>query len=165
MKDSIKSLMPWILMVFSALMGMVAFFLIFAPSVVYDVVVFGENTFKGLNVTLGYTVNRTNIIFYASAGMILAYVLPLLAAAVAVVGREKLITRIISTALFFTGGALSFAATALVNPGFNGTATLGLGSIFSGITAMLGGIAECVTCLPIFPKMSDDEEVKAEPAA
>ncbi|MBQ9369651.1 MAG: hypothetical protein IJU10_01095 [Clostridia bacterium] len=164
MRDQIKTLLPWILTIFAALMGMAAFFLIFAQSVVYDVFIFGENTFKGLNVALGYTFNKTNVIFHASAGMILSYVFPLLAASVAVIGKDSLIARIVATALFFVGGALSFAATSLVNPGdvlTGGTATLGLGSIFSGIMAILGGIAEGVTCLPFFPKMEEDEEEAA----
>ena len=158
MRDQIKTLLPWILTIFAALMGMAAFFLVFAHSVVYDVFIFGENTFKGLNVALGYTFNKTNVIFHASAGMILSYVFPLLAASVAVIGKDSLIARIVATALFFVGGALSFSATALVKAGFNGEASLALGSIFSGVTAFLGGIAEGVTCLPFFPKMEEDEE-------
>jgi len=158
MKEKIKNLMPWILTLFATAMGITAFFLIFGTSVKYDVIILDENAFKGLNVTLGYTINKTTTVFYASAGMILAYVLPLLGACVAVIGKESLIARIVAAALFIVGGALSFAAVSLVKPGFNGTATIGLGSIFSGVTAMLGGIAEGVSCLPIFPQKDTAEE-------
>ena len=87
MKQKIKTMMPWILTLASAAMGIVAFFLIFAPSVKYDFLILGNNTFTGINVTLGYTINKTTTVFHASAGMIFAYLLPLLGACVAVVGK------------------------------------------------------------------------------
>ena len=147
MKQKLKTLMPWILTLASAAMGIVAFFLIFAPSVKYDFLILGNNTFTGINVTLGYTINKTTTVFQASAGMIFAFLLPLLGACVAVVGKDSFIARIVATAMFLTGGALSFAATALVKPAFLGNASLALGSIFSGVIALLGGIAEGATCV------------------
>jgi len=143
-KKKFKSYIPWTLTLFAAAMGIVAFFLIFAPSVTYDFFILGEKVFTGINVTLGYTINKSTTVFYASAGMILAYLFPLLGASVAVIGKDSRIARLIAVALMLTGGALSFAATALVNANFYGDASLGLGSIFSGVTAILGGISEGV---------------------
>ena len=147
MKKKIKSLMPWILTLFAAAMGIAAFFLIFAPSVRYDYLILGKTAFSGLNVSLGYTINKTSVVFYASAGMIIAYLFPLLGAAVAVIGKDSLIARGIAALLLLTGGALSFAATSLVQANFIGVPSLALGSIFSGVTALLGGVAEGVTCV------------------
>ena len=147
MKAKIKGLMPWILTLSATALGIAAFFLIFAPSVKYGFPILGKTSFNGLSVTLGHTINKTTVVFHASAGMILAYLLPLLGASVAVVGKESFIARIVASALLLTGGALSFAATSLIQPNFIGQASLGLGSIFSGVTAILGGVAEGATCV------------------
>ena len=146
MSEKIKGLMPWILTFFAAAMGIASFFLIFAPSVTYDAYILGENSFKGLHTALGY-IRGDITVLHASAGMIIAYLFPLLGAATAVIGKDNMIARIAATALFLVGGALSFAATALVRPVFTATATLGLGSIFSGVTAMLGACSEGAYCI------------------
>lgn len=145
MKEKIKNILPWACTIAAAAMGIAAFFLIFAPSVNANVL--GETYFKGLNTALGYT--KSNIkVLSASAGMILAYLFPLLGAATAVIGKDSLIARIASTALFLVGGALSFAAAALVKANFTAEITIAFGSVLSGVFSILGGIAECATCLP-----------------
>ncbi|GEM_PF-3111767 len=145
MKEKIKNILPWACTIAGAAFGIAAFFFIFAPSVRANVL--GETLFKGLNTALGYT--KSNIkVLSASAGMILAYLLPLLGAATAVIGKDSLIARIVSTALFLVSGALSFSAAALTRANFTTEITIAFGSVLSGVFSMLGGVAEGVTCLP-----------------
>ena len=146
MRDKIKRYLPWGLTICAAAFGVAAFFLIFANAVKYDVAALGEDSFRGYFTALGYTKGGIELLL-PSAGLIIAYLFPLLGACTAVIGKDSLIARLIASALLITGGALLLSAAHLVECTFGGTASLSVGTILGGIFALLGGAAEGAYCV------------------
>ena len=141
MKKKVKNNLSWGTTVFATIAGVVAFFLIFADAVHYTGLIFGSS-FTGLQVALGYTVNDITV-FNASAGIILGYVLPLVGACVALIGKGNKVLTLLASAMLLTGGVLLLCATSLLNGGSVGVPSLAAGPIAAGVIAILGGVTEC----------------------
>ena len=141
MKKSTKNILTWSTTVFAALCGVAAFFVIFADAVNFTGLILGDS-FTGLQVALGYTVNNVTL-FSASAGIILAYLFPLVAACVLIIGKGNKLTAYLAAAMMITGGILAFCAINLLNGTFIGTPSLAAGTISSGVLSIVGGITAC----------------------
>ncbi len=133
----------WIATIFAAACGVAAFFMIFAKAVSYENFIFGD-TFTGLQVALGYTVNDSKI-FDASAGILLAFLFPLIGACVAIIGKGNKYVSILASAMLITGGILALCALSLLKSHYPGTPNLEAGPIVSGVLAILGGGVECTS--------------------
>ena len=123
---------------FAAVCGIVAFVLVNAVAI-HTPYFLNKPTFTGLQIALGYTINEYAV-FKPAAGIILAYVFPLAAACLAVFGKGKLVLTLLAGAMMITGGALAFSTVHLLNSEAVRTATLGAGSIASGVLAIIGGV-------------------------
>ena len=143
MKKKTKTLLSWGLTLFAAACGVAAFFVVFADAVNYQGLILGS-TFTGLQIGLGYTVNNV-VVFEASAGVILAYLLPLLAACVLIIGKGNRILALVASAMMITGGVLAFCTLNLLNGTSVGVPALAAGSIASGVLSLVGGITACGT--------------------
>ncbi len=136
-----KQLLSWCATVFAAICGVVAFCMIFVMSIKTPWYV--KESFTGLQVALGCSLND-HTIFNASAGLILAYLFPLVAACCAVIGKGNQIVCLIAGAMMVTGGALALSTLSILNP----TAyfitlsdpTLAAGPIASGVLSLVGGV-------------------------
>ncbi|GEM_PF-6034568 len=141
-----SALISWAIPLFAAACGIISFFMIFAESIVFPSALLGNASYTGLQTAFGYTVNGIKL-FTGSAGISLAYIFPLVAAAVAVIGKGNKICAILSSALFLTGGILAFCATSLLSGNYVGTPSLGAGAIVCGVLSFVGGTAECASLL------------------
>ena len=146
MKKKSKSILSWGLTVFAALCGVAAFFVIFADAVQYRMPILGSSAFTGLQVALGYTVNDVAL-FGASAGVILAYLFPLVAACVLIIGKGNKILPLLASALMITGGVLALCTLSLLNGSFLGTPTLAAGAVASGVLSLTGGLVACASAV------------------
>ena len=150
MKKPSKNIIVWATTVFAALCGVIAFFVVFAEAVHCESILFGDS-FTGLQVGLGYSVEdgfSSITIFKASAGIILAYLFPLVAACILIVGKGNSIAGAIGAAMMITGGILAFCIVQLLNGSYLGEPSLGAGAITSGVFSIVGGLAACgSTCL------------------
>lgn len=145
MKKKTKQMISWCVPIFAAACGLVAFFMIFAEAVTYTGLILGDS-FTGIQVALGYTVNDIQL-FKASAGIIIGYLFPLLAACVAIIGKGKKILALLSAAMMLAGGVLVLCTLSLLDGGYVGTPALAAGSIVSGVFAIIGSVAECGSVL------------------
>ncbi|MBQ7712888.1 MAG: hypothetical protein IJT69_03620 [Clostridia bacterium] len=143
MKKKTKTMLSWGLTILAAACGVAAFFVVFADAVSYQGLILGS-TFTGLQIGLGYTVNNV-VVFEASAGVILAYLLPLLAACVLIIGKGNRILALVASALMITGGVLAFCTLNLLNGTSVGVPALAAGSVASGVLSLVGGITACGT--------------------
>ena len=138
MKKNVSQLLSWGVTIFGALCGIVAFCMVFATAV--KTPYFLKESFSGLQVALGCSVND-HVIFKASAGLILSFVFPILAACVAIVGKGNKIVAVAAGALMVTGGALSLSTLNLLNqPVYIGACELAAGPIVAGIFSLIGGV-------------------------
>ena len=138
MKKKTKTLLSWGLTILAAACGVAAFFVVFADAVSYQGLILGS-TFTGLQIGLGYTVNNV-VVFEASAGVILAYLLPLLAACVLIIGKGNRILALVASALMITGGVLALCTLNLLNGTSVGVPALAAGSVASGVLSVAGGL-------------------------
>ena len=137
----------WGTTVFGALCGLVAFFMIFVTAIKEPLLFDGK--FTGLQVALGYSVDEYPV-FSPSAGIILAFLFPLLGASVAVIGKGYKVVTLIAAATMIVGGALAFACVSLLNTDIPlGSVSLGAGPIASGVLSLLGS---CTLIGSIFVK-------------
>ena len=141
MKKKSKSILSWGVTAFAALCGLAAFFVIFADAVNFDAFLFGE-AFSGLQVALGYKVNNFTV-FSASAGIILAYLFPLVAASALIIGKGFKIVTYLAAAMMVTGGVLALCMIGLLNGTYIGDPSLGAGAISSGVLSIVGGVTAC----------------------
>ena len=131
-------ILSWGVTVFAALCGLVAFCMIFIRSVITPFRL--QESFTGLQVALGYSINNQPV-FTASAGILLAYLFPLIGACVSVIGKGFKIPTLVAAAMMITGGALAFSTVQLLrNAIYIGTPSLAAGPIVAGIFALLGGL-------------------------
>lgn len=142
MKKKISTYLSWGVPVFAAMCAVAAFFMIFAEAVRFELPILGASTFSGLQVALGYTVNSVPI-FEASAGIILAFLLPLVGACVAIIGKGNKIVSVLAAAMMLTGGILAFCTISLLNGTWIGAPCLAVGPIVSGVLSVVGALAEC----------------------
>jgi len=142
MKKVLKNIVSWSVTAFAALCGMAAFFVIFADAVEYSVLGMVAESFTGLQVALGATVNNIAV-FKASAGIILAYLFPLVAACVLIIGKGFKVASILAAAMLLTGGILAFCTVSLLNGTYFGDPSLGAGAISSGVLSVVGGVVAC----------------------
>ena len=145
MKKKSKNLLSWGLKILAAACGVAAFFVIFADAVNYSALIFGDS-FTGLQVALGYTVNDIAV-FKASAGIILAYLFPLVGACLLIIGESFKPAVVLAAAMMVTGGVLALCALSLLNGTYVGEPSLAAGAISSGILSIVGGLAACGSIL------------------
>ena len=145
MKKKQGNLLSWGITIFAAACGVVAFFMIFFDAVKFNGLIFGSS-FTGLQVALGYTVDNVKV-FEASAGIILAYLFPLVGACAAIIGKGNKFVSFLSAVLMLVGGILAFCTISLLNGSFIGSPSLAVGSIVSGVLAIVGGVVECGSIL------------------
>ena len=107
MKKKNAKLLSWATTIFAAACGIVAFCMIFVISIKTPGYL-AKESFTGLQVALGCSIND-HTIFNASAGLILAYLFPLVGACASVIGKGNKIVTLISGALLVTGGALALS--------------------------------------------------------
>lgn len=143
MKKKSKSFLSWCLTIFAAACGVAAFFVVFADAVNYQGLILGS-TFTGLQVALGYTVNNVTL-FEASVGIIFAYLLPLIAACVLIIGKGNRILPLVAAVMMIAGGVLALCTLRLLNGGSVGAPSLAAGSIASGVLSLVGGLVACGT--------------------
>ena len=140
MKKKNNKLLSWATTIFAAACGLVAFCMIFVVSI--KTPYFLKESFTGLQVALGCSIND-HVIYKASAGIILAYLFPLLGACASIIGKGNKIVVLISGALLVTGGALALSTVSLLNPTSYYTLagpTLAAGPIASGVLSLVGGV-------------------------
>ncbi|MBO4478976.1 MAG: hypothetical protein IK037_04260 [Clostridia bacterium] len=142
MKKKNAKLLSWATTIFAAACGIVAFCMIFVISIKTPGYL-AKESFTGLQVALGCSIND-HTIFNASAGLILAYLFPLVGACASVIGKGNKIVTLISGALLVTGGALALSTLSLLNPTVYfftlSDPTLAAGPIASGVLALVGGV-------------------------
>lgn len=141
MKKKNNQLLSWCATIFAAVCGVVAFCMIFVVSIKTPWYV--KESFTGLQVALGCSLND-HTIFNASAGLILAYLFPLVAACCAVIGKGNQIVCLIAGAMMVTGGALALSTLSILNPTVYfvtlSDPTLAAGPIASGVLSLVGGV-------------------------
>ena len=137
-----KFLLSWGVTGLAAICGLVAFFLIFANAASYSFLLKAEEA-TGLQVALGYQINSIQI-FDASAGIILGYLLPLLAGCVIVIGKGKKIISVIAAAMMLTGGILVLCVPSLAVTELKGVEIAG-GAVASGVLSLVGALAAGAT--------------------
>ena len=144
MKKKTSVYLSWGIPIFAAICAVTAFFMIFVEAVRYELstgfAIFGSS-YTGLQVALGYTVNDIPV-FDASAGIILAFLLPLFGACVAIIGKGNKIVSVLSAAMMLTGGILAFSTLSLLNGSPYLSPKLSAGPIASGVLSVMGAIAE-----------------------
>ena len=141
-----SALLSWAVAIFASLCGASAFFLIFAPAVLYEPPLWGRETYSGLQVAFGYAASGIRV-FRGSAGVALAFIFPLAAASCAVIGKGNKIVAIVSAALFVAGGVLAFCLPNLLVGAYVGTPALGVGGALCGVLSVAGGVTECASLL------------------
>lgn len=131
-KKKMNYLIPGII---ALIFGIAAACMMFLDAVKYDVLI-GDVTFSGMQLAFGYKVWEFNIM------ITLAFLLPLAGGIVAVVTKNGLISKIISTACFVVGAVFLFSMTAYLGIGGNEYssegAALAVGPIIAGVLAILG---------------------------
>ena len=141
MKKKNNQLLSWCATIFAAVCGVVAFCMIFVVSIKTPWYV--KESFTGLQVARGCSLNE-HTIFNASAGLILAYLFPLVAACCAVIGKGNQIVCLIAGAMMVTGGALALSTLSILNPTVYfvtlSDPTLAAGPIASGVLSLVGGV-------------------------
>lgn len=142
MKIKTSQLLSWGVTVFAALCGLTAFCMIFVVAIKTSY--FLQDSFTGLQVALGASINN-HVVFKASAGIILGFVFPLIAACTAVIGKGYKIPTIAAAAFMVTGGALALSTVNLLNPAvyLYVTPTLAAGPIAAGVLSLVGGVTLC----------------------
>ena len=144
MKINKKQTLSWGVTGFGALCGLIAFCMIFVKAIntPYSL----SESFTGLQVALGCSTSSGYAIFNPSAGLILAFVLPLVAACTAVIGKGYKIVTAVAAALMVAGGVLALCATYLFNPAITIlTYSVGAGPIASGALSLVGGVTLCAS--------------------
>ena len=140
MNENKKMILSWGVPIFGALCGLVAFFMIFVKAV-YTPYSLAES-YTGIQVAMGCSTTSNYPIFRASAGLIFAFLLPMIAACGAVIGKGYKVATALSAAAMITGGALSLSAMHLIRPAITfPTISLGAGPIASGVLSLVGGVA------------------------
>lgn len=140
MNDNKKLILSWGVPIFGALCGLIAFFMIFVKAV-YTPYSLAES-YTGIQVALGCSTTSDYPIFRASAGVIFAFLLPMIAACGAVIGKGYKIVTALSAAAMIAGGALAFSAMHLIRPAITfPTISLAAGPIASGVLSIVGGVA------------------------
>lgn len=134
-----KLLKNWILPIFAAVCGTVAFFLIFAKAASLTPFLI-TNSYSGLRVAFGYTVNNV-VLFTFNVGIALGFVLPLFAACVIIIGNGNKVAAGVAAALFLAGAVLVFCTVPLLNFSAAANAKIAIGAILSGVFSLLGMLA------------------------
>lgn len=142
MKKNTMQLLSWGTTIFAVLCGLIAFCMIFVKAIntPYSL----SDSFSGLQVALGCSTTNGYPIFKASAGLILAFVFPMIGACTAMLGKGYKIVTIVASAFMVTGGALALSCLHLLNPAIILMApTLAAGPIASGVLSLVGGVTLC----------------------
>lgn len=147
----------------AAVLGLVAFFMMFAPSATYEVLK-GTNSYSGAQLAFGYTAKvesgigtTSNAILKFSFMNFLTYLLVIVGIVFAVLtflGKLGKISPIVAAACFLIAGIFFFCAVPFCVPAvenanlaskFKETLSLGAGAIVGGIFAIISAIASCAT--------------------
>lgn len=164
MKRKTLQILSWGTTIFAALCGLVAFAMIFITAIDTNAASYSllQSDYSGLQVALGCSTSSGYPIFNASAGLILAFAFPLLAACAAVMGKGFKVVMGIAAAAMVTGGALALSGVSLLAPAIELTsANLGAGLIASGVLSLLGGAALCASvCVEVLLGKKDPSSEK-----
>ena len=136
MKKQHKLYFSWGITILATVLGVIAFFMIFVDAIKFNGKLVQGN-YSGLQVALGYKINTISV-FEASAGIILAFALPLLGACVALMGKGNNIVTCLAALMMLTGGVLAFCTVELLHYNAVGTPSLAAGPIAAGILSILG---------------------------
>ena len=168
MKRNTLQILSWGTTIFAALCGLVAFAMIFITAIRTNSSSYSifQSEYSGLQVALGCSTAGGHPIFNASAGLILAFAFPLLAACAAVMGKGFKAVAGVSAAAMIAGGALALAGVSLLSPAIElASASLGAGLIASGVLSLLGGAALCASiCVEVLMAKRDPESEKPSEA-
>ena len=148
MKKKQKLILSWGMTVFAAACGVAAFFTVFADAITYSYNILGNLSYTGLQVALGYSLKSGALelaVFNASAGIILAYLLPMIGACGLIIGKDKKIVMVLSSALMVAGGVLCFLLVQFLSGPNVGTPLLAAGPIAAGVLAAFGGVCGCAS--------------------
>ena len=139
------TILSWGLTIFAAACGLTAFCMIFVRAI--NTPHFLAENFSGLQVALGCSTKSNATIFSPSAGLILAFFLPLIGICAAVIGKGYKIVTFLSAAFLVTGGVLALCATLLLNPAVTNLTevTIAAGPIASGVLSIVGGATLCAS--------------------
>lgn len=141
-----KFIRSWGVPIFAAICGVVAFCMIYVKAIVVTPAVsVAAGDYTGVQIALGFTKNETIAVFSPSAGVILAYLFPLAASCVIVIGKGIRIAEGIASALFLAGGILLLCLSHLLRGPIDGSAALSAAPIAAGVLALLGAVAAAVT--------------------
>ena len=143
-KKNNAGLISWAVTIFAAACGVAAFFMIFGESITFQSLLLGKSSYTGLQTAFGYTVNGIEI-FKASAGISLAFIFPLAAAAATVIGKGCKIVAFLAAAMFITGGVLAFCIPSLLVGNYVGDPALGVCATVSGVLSIVAGVTECAS--------------------
>ena len=144
MEKNKKTIISWSVTGFAALCGLTAFFMIFVRAIntPYSL----SESFTGLQVALGCTTSNGFTVFRSSAGLIVAFIFPLIAACVAVIGKGYKIVAIIAAVFMVAGGVLALCAYYLFNPAITLISySVAAGPIASGVLSLVGGATLCAS--------------------
>ena len=143
MNKKTQEIITWGSTIFAALCGLVAFAMIFITAINAAVPPYSilQSDYTGLQVALGCSTSGGYQIFNASAGLILAFIFPMIGACTAVIGKGFKVVTGVAAALMITGGALALAATSLVKPAVTfPEISLAAGPIVAGALSIVGGL-------------------------
>ena len=166
-KKNLKYFIPGAI---ALVLGIVAFCMMFLPAVKFtvDAMGFSEDGWTGAQIAFGYKesiASREITILNFNFLAFLAFLLPLIGGVLALLFKNGLITKIVTTACFVVGAVLLFSMVALsgmgrallseddllsgvVNPILNAiydaiddTKSLGVGPIVAGVVSIIGAVA------------------------
>ncbi|MBO7390406.1 MAG: hypothetical protein J6U39_03070 [Clostridia bacterium] len=137
-------LLSWGATILAAVCGLVAFAMIFAAAIntktpPYSIL---QESYTGIQTALGCSTASGYTVFNASACVILAFALPLIALCVAVMGKGFKIASAVAAAIFIAGAALALTVTSTVRPAVNfPEISLAAGPIVSAVFSLLGALS------------------------
>ncbi len=137
-------ILSWGATIFAAVCGLIAFAMIFVAAISTEVTPYSilQDSYTGVQVALGCSTASGYTIFNASAAVVFAYALPLIALCVAVLGKGFKIVSGIAAAIYAAGGALALTVNLTVRPAVTfPEISLAVGPIVSAVFSLLGVLA------------------------
>lgn len=142
----------WVLPVFAALCGLVAFCMIFIDAIgtVNKITGLAGSSYSGLVVSLGLTEsigNITRTVFSFNILALLSYLLPLVGAVAIIIGKDCKIANVVAAATLIVGGVLMLLMSVISKIGASNSLTvlydftMKAAPIAGGILAIVAGVA------------------------
>lgn len=135
-------ILSWGATIFAAVCGLIAFAMIFVAAISTKATPIWQDSYTGVQVALGCSTASGYTVFNASAAVVFAYALPLIALCVAVLGKGFKIVSGIAAAIYAAGAALALTVNLTVRPAINfPEISLAVGPIVSAVFSLLGVLA------------------------